>query len=212
MKEYTRTNREAYDLVAEDYNHRWREYIDDQTKVLRRFEKRLRQTFSGHIRVLDAGCGVGLDAFILTNHGFSVTGIDISPRMIAYARRNAPLATFREGDFLALDTADTFHGIVMTAFVHQFPSHDVPLVLEKTRSLLVSKGVGIICTTLSEAPQEGYFTKKEHGTPVKRFRKFWTPGELRTAMTTHGFDVLEYFEDKDSLFEKIWINLVFQSK
>lgn len=210
MKEYTQVNKDAYDLVAEDYNRRWRSYIEDQAKVLDPFEKRLRQTFPVPIRILDAGCGIGLDSYILTNHGFSVLGIDLSQQMIGYALVNAPLATFREEDFLTFENDKPFHGIVMTAFIHQFPTSDIPLVLNKVRSLLVPRGFGLICTTRSEASEEGYFTKKEHGAPVTRFRKFWTPDELREAMVAHSFDIVEFFEDKDSLFEKTWMNLVFQ--
>ena len=48
--------------------------------------------------VLDACCGAGQLAAALTERGLSVTGIDLSPAMVGFARRNAPTATFREGD------------------------------------------------------------------------------------------------------------------
>lgn len=45
-------------------------------------------------RVLDLCCGVGHLARELSNRGFSVTGVDSSPGMIEFARRNAPEAVF----------------------------------------------------------------------------------------------------------------------
>ena len=48
--------------------------------------------------LLDACCGAGQLAAALTEQSLSVTGIDLSPAMIELARRNAPTATFREGD------------------------------------------------------------------------------------------------------------------
>ena len=38
---------------------------------------------------LDLGCGTGTNAIYLTRHGFGVTGIDVSRRAIALARRKA---------------------------------------------------------------------------------------------------------------------------
>ena len=39
--------------------------------------------------LLDAGCGVGLFSLAMARHGYSVTGIDIAPRMVAAARQSA---------------------------------------------------------------------------------------------------------------------------
>jgi len=50
--------------------------------------------------VVDAGCGSGVWARILTEHGYDALGIDISRAMIRLARRHAPAATFRVGSFL----------------------------------------------------------------------------------------------------------------
>lgn len=40
-------------------------------------------------RLLDLGCGPGIYANLFAQQGFQVTGIDLSPRSIAYARQNA---------------------------------------------------------------------------------------------------------------------------
>ena len=40
-------------------------------------------------RALDLGCGTGTNAIYLAQHGFDVTGIDVSRRAIALARRKA---------------------------------------------------------------------------------------------------------------------------
>ena len=53
--------------------------------------------------VVDLGCGGGLWARRLTNAGYRVLGIDISPDMIALARKRAPRGSFRAGSFLDVD-------------------------------------------------------------------------------------------------------------
>ena len=52
---------------------------------------------------MDAGCGSGVWARALTGRGYGVLGIDISPAMIALARKHAPAAKFRVGSFLRVD-------------------------------------------------------------------------------------------------------------
>jgi 2-polyprenyl-3-methyl-5-hydroxy-6-metoxy-1,4-benzoquinol methylase len=47
------------------------------------------------MRVLDVGCGVGRWSRLLAARGASVTGIDLSPTMIAEARRRADARTLR---------------------------------------------------------------------------------------------------------------------
>jgi cyclopropane fatty-acyl-phospholipid synthase-like methyltransferase len=58
-------------------------------------------------RAIDLGCGTGTNAVYLAQHGFAVTGIDVSRRAIALARRRAKQAgvagDFRAGDVSRLD-------------------------------------------------------------------------------------------------------------
>jgi SAM-dependent methyltransferase len=43
-------------------------------------------------RALDIGCGTGTDAIYLARHGWDVTGVDMVPRALAIARRQAAAA------------------------------------------------------------------------------------------------------------------------
>src|SRR5215471_15196714 len=53
--------------------------------------------------VIDLGCGSGLWARRLANAGFDVLGIDLSPHMIALARRRVPQGAFRTASFVDVD-------------------------------------------------------------------------------------------------------------
>ena len=50
--------------------------------------------------VVDLGCGSGILARTLSEAGYDVLGVDISPAMIELAKRNAPRASFRVGSLL----------------------------------------------------------------------------------------------------------------
>jgi SAM-dependent methyltransferase len=51
-------------------------------------------------RVVDLGCGSGILAEALVAGGYDVLGFDISPDMVALARRRAPGGTFRRASFV----------------------------------------------------------------------------------------------------------------
>lgn len=53
--------------------------------------------------IVDLGCGGGLWARRLTDAGYRVLGVDISPDMIALARKLVPEGSFRIGSFLDID-------------------------------------------------------------------------------------------------------------
>src|SRR5262245_44332170 len=56
--------------------------------------------------VVDLGCGGGLWARRLTDAGYLVLVIVLSPDMIALARKRVPEASFRAGSFLDVDFPD----------------------------------------------------------------------------------------------------------
>ena len=61
----------------------------------------LSQTVRENAAILDLGCGTGLHALELAKRGYKVTGIDLSPDMIAVAQRKKGNATFVCGDIAA---------------------------------------------------------------------------------------------------------------
>lgn len=64
--------------------------------------------------ILDFGCGIGRLAAALAGRGARVTGVDLSPEMIAEARRRAPFVTFLpvEGEGLPELPSHGFDAIV----------------------------------------------------------------------------------------------------
>jgi SAM-dependent methyltransferase len=56
---------------------------------------------NGHI--VDLGCGSGILAKNLTAYGYSITGVDLSPDMIALAKKNVPNAHFITSSFYSVD-------------------------------------------------------------------------------------------------------------
>ena len=71
-------------------------------------------------RIVDVGCGPGQIAAYLATRGAAVEGLDLSPEMIAEARRAQPAIPFTVGDMCALPYPDASLGGIAAfyAIVH----------------------------------------------------------------------------------------------
>jgi SAM-dependent methyltransferase len=81
---------------------------------------------AGARAILDVGCGLGALAARLAAPGRTVTGIDLSPEMIARASRlvaGRPGLDFRCGDFLTMDLpAGGYDCVISAATLHHMPA------------------------------------------------------------------------------------------
>jgi ubiquinone/menaquinone biosynthesis C-methylase UbiE len=105
-------------------------------------------------RGLDAGCGIGLQAILLAKEVGSaghVTGLDLSPELLVYAKENVEKAglaeqiTFKEGSVAELPFDDhTFDWAWSMDCVGYLPLEPQPLLLELSR---VVKPGGLVAIT-----------------------------------------------------------------
>jgi uncharacterized protein YceH (UPF0502 family) len=100
--------RSAYDAVAADYSDRLFNLL-----TRRPFEGWLLDRVAAHAEggpVVEVGCGPGHVTAYLAEAGADATGIDLSPGMIAEARRRFPDGTYEVGDLRRLMRPTTSSG------------------------------------------------------------------------------------------------------
>jgi SAM-dependent methyltransferase len=93
-------------------------------------------------RVLDLGCGTGIVARLLRERlggAASLTGLDVSPAMIAKARALAPDIAWHEGNAMTLPFADHSFDLVLSQQMLQFVP-DRAAALREIRRVLVPGG------------------------------------------------------------------------
>lgn len=102
----------------------------------------------GSDTVLDLGCGTGRHAVILASRGKSVMGVDLSPEMVAIARRRAADADvtsvdFHIGDVRTFRSTARFDVVLMMFAVlgYQTEDADVEATLETAAAHLLPGGV-----------------------------------------------------------------------
>ena len=87
--------------------------------------------------VADVGCGPGYVTHHLHQLGVDVVGIDLSPEMIAIARRDYPDLRFEVGTMTDLDLADdSLTGVLAFWSVIHVPDHALPTVFAQFRRVL----------------------------------------------------------------------------
>ncbi|MGD8816669.1 MAG: class I SAM-dependent methyltransferase [Acidobacteriota bacterium] len=109
-------------------------------------------------RALELGCGDGRKSLWLARRGWAVSGVDIAPTAIEWARRKAGAAElqvdFRVGSVLDLaDFADGELDLVIDGHcAHCIVGADRAALLGATRRVLRSSGVFVLITMCGEPP------------------------------------------------------------
>jgi ubiquinone/menaquinone biosynthesis C-methylase UbiE len=146
-------------------------------------------------RILDIACGTGIVAR-LANERLSgtgkVVGVDLSPAMLAVARKAAPDIDWREGDASALPLLDNeqFEIVVSQQGLQFFP--DKPAAARQMRRGLAANGRLAVstwrpdeeCAVLLELR---HVTERHVGALVDRRHSFGEAGPVETLLRDAGF-------------------------
>ncbi|HSX05373.1 MAG TPA: methyltransferase domain-containing protein [Candidatus Saccharimonadales bacterium] len=187
-------NKQTYDELADEYEGR----------VIKRTPGNLERVkyFSSFIktgkRVLDVGCAVGLDILLFRNLGYEADGVELSPKMAAYAQKRNPKARIFIGDFLEADITEMYDAVFTRAFIHVFPKPVALDIMHKIYSLLVAEGVAFFGVSMADESQEGWLEKDDYKNTPKRYKKLWTEDELRESLVSVGFEIIDIIKPVDA--------------
>jgi len=130
--------RRSYDAVAETYATMFGDELDGKP-LDRALLAAFAETVSGP--VADLGCGPGHVTAHLQRLGCEAFGVDLSPEMVAVARRTYPALSFSVGDMTQLDiTPGSVGGIVaFYSIIHLTPDR-LPVALSEFARVLAPRG------------------------------------------------------------------------
>lgn len=153
--------RAGYDSLSllyrkdDDAPQHYLEWIDLITSILPESQP------ASSLNILDIGCGCGVPTSQkLSEAGYSVTGIDISPVQIQRARKLVPKATFLEADIVSA-TSDIlepskFNAIIALYVLIHIPLDEQPKVISRITELLRPGGYCLMTVGIEEwTGQEG---------------------------------------------------------
>jgi len=109
--------------------------------------------------VLDLCCGTGLLAAQALRMGLAVTGVDISPHMLAVARRKRPGACYILADASALPLPDNAFACATVSFaLHEKPLSTARAILAEARRAVRPGGFILVADYLPPAPGRSLLT------------------------------------------------------
>ncbi|EHR51140.1 methylase involved in ubiquinone/menaquinone biosynthesis [Saccharomonospora marina XMU15] len=140
--QFLRDTRASYDILAEDYAEWARPELAVKPldrAMLGGFAELVHAAGSGP--VADIGCGPGRITVHLAELGLSAFGIDLSPAMVAVARRSYPRLWFGVGSMTALGLADgKLGGVVAWYSIIHVPRRLLPDVMAELNRVLAPGG------------------------------------------------------------------------
>ena len=146
VDDWLSSTRQSYDTDSSGYTQKVRGLLDGQPYLrasLALFAELVRGAGGG--QVADIGCGPGYVTGHLHDAGVDVFGVDLSPEMIAIARRDYPNLRFHVGSMTDLALADdSLAGIVAFWSVIHVPDQAMPGVLEQFRRVLRPGGLLLV--------------------------------------------------------------------
>lgn len=144
-------------------------------------------------RVLDAGCGPGVDTEWFAAAGLEALGLDITGPFLREARTAVPSAQFVQGDMRHLPVRDgSMEGIWSSAAFLHLPRSAAASTLAEFARVIRPGGVLLLSVMARETRGVGAVTLEDG-----RQFTFWGEESLRDRLTAAGFSVAVVSEEAD---------------
>jgi SAM-dependent methyltransferase len=142
VTDYLDSTRTAYDTVAADYAELLRDHLAGSTwdrAMLGAYAELVQAAGNG--RVAEIGCGPGRITEYLHSLGLDIHGVDLSPEMIAVARKSYPHLDFQLGKMPGLSIEDgTLAGVVAWYSIIHTPRERLPEIFADFHRILAPGG------------------------------------------------------------------------
>jgi SAM-dependent methyltransferase len=180
--------RHAYDAVAEDYAT----HLPD-TSAEAPLDLAMIDAFTAAVtpaddaRVLDAGCGTGRISRYLAERGCLVEGVDLSPAMVAMARRDHPDLVFTVGSLTDLPCpGDRFAGVMLWYSIIHTPPAGLARIFAETTRVLRPAGHVLVAFQSGEGIRDVSAAYRRFGHEIKLERHLHTADHVAAVMESHG--------------------------
>jgi len=185
---FLHATRVAYDTFAADYAENFRDALADrplERGLLAAFAE-LVQTAGGG-PVADLGCGPGHLTAHLHTLGLDAFGIDLSPAMVASARKAYPDLRFDEGSMTALELPDGgLGGITALYSTIHIPPDRLPGVFAEFHRVLTPGGLLLMAFQIGDEPRH---REEAFGHPISLDYYLRSPDQVADLLGEAGLPV-----------------------
>ncbi|MHC5906128.1 class I SAM-dependent DNA methyltransferase [Streptomyces sp. S6] len=188
--DFIHNTRDSYDKIAEEYSEQFPSGLGE-----RPVDRGLVGAFVELVKtrgvepVADLGSGPGYVTALLNELGVRAFGVDLSPKMVALARKAHPELRFHVGTMTALDLPDeTLGGIFSLFSVIHVPESELPALCAEFHRVLAPGGYVLLCFQIDNTTTRLRITER-FGHDITLDYHWHDPTRLATLLTDSGLPV-----------------------
>ena len=175
----------TYDEGSADYSGHFRhphEFIEPERQQF------IEQLPKGS-KILDCGCGPGMDTERFARLGYQVTAIDLSEHFVELAKKRAPNAHVRKMDmrYLAFPEA-SFDGVWSSFSLLHIRASEVAKTLSGFKSVL--RPEGLLFAALHRGPKTDWVKTTISGMERDTYVQEWIQSEIEAVVQASGFKII----------------------
>ena len=175
----------TYDKGADDYSSHFKqphEFIEPE-----------RQEFIARLpagsKILDCGCGPGMDTERFVRLGYEVSAVDLSEHFIGLTRKRVPSANVQKMDMRRLDFPQfSFDGLWSAFSLLHIRASDIEQVLSGFRSVL--RPEGLLFVALHRGTRTDWKKTTISGMERDTYVQEWVQSEIEAIVRATGFEMI----------------------
>jgi len=181
-----------YIHIEETYDYGSKEY-GDHFKTPHEFIEPERQQFIQRLpagsKILDCGCGPGMDTERFSSLGYNVTAIDLSERFVKLTKERVRTTTVKKMDMRYLEFPDaSFDGLWASFSLLHIRASDIEQTLSRFKAVLRPNGV--LFTAVHRGPKTEWVKTMISGMERDTYVQEWLQTEIEDVLRSAGFTIL----------------------
>lgn len=192
---------ESYNNYADRYRDKFSVYLPYTEQI-----KNFTRMFKPDSRVLDIGCGPGLNSAVFSEAGHEVSGFDFSESMIAIAKENCPNGIFTVSSVSDFESEVKYDVICLSFIIVHLEDEEADRLIKSLSGMLAPDGLVYISFMTGKVP--GWETTSFSESEI--YFNYYKPEYITDKFESNGYsleysDSLPYKETDGSQTEDIFL-------
>jgi len=176
---------ETYDRGSRDYG----DYFKTPHQFIEPERQQFIQQLSAGSKILDCGCGPGMDAEKFSQLGYNVTAIDLSERFVSLTKERVQTATVKKMDMRYLEFPHaSFDGLWASFSLLHIRASDIEQTLSGFRTVLRPRG--LLFAAVHRGPKTEWVKTTISGMERDTYVQEWVQTEIEDVFRSSGFTIL----------------------
>jgi ubiquinone/menaquinone biosynthesis C-methylase UbiE len=176
---------ETYDRGSRDYG----DYFKTPHQFIEPERQQFIQRLSAGSKILDCGCGPGMDTEKFSQLGYNVTAIDLSERFVSLTKERVQTATVKKMDMRHLEFPHaSFDGLWASFSLLHIRASDIEQTLSGFRSVL--RPHGLLFAAVHRGPKTEWVKTTISGMERDTYVQEWVQTEIEDVFRSSGFTIL----------------------